>query len=260
MNATAGFDRVDLSGKSIIVTGGGSGMGRAAAQLIASRGASVTVVDLAEPGGNETVATITAAGGTAQFVRADITNEDDTAAMVEAAVSAYGSLDGAFNNAGIIGAGAPITEFSLADWNKTITINLTGVFVSMRAELRWMTEHGVKGSIVNTSSAAGVMAYPNLPAYVASKHGVVGLTKQVAVDYAAKGIRVNAVLPGSTMTPLAAESFADPELKAKAESAQPIGRLGEPEEIAEMAAWLLSDASSFVVGSAIAVDGGVTAA
>lgn len=254
-----GYEKIDLTDKSLIITGGGSGMGREAALLTAARGAKVTVVDLAEANGQATVQTIVDAGGTAQFVRADVTNEDDTAAMVDAAVQQYGGLHGAFNNAGIIGAGGKISDYSLADWNKVITINLTGVFVSMRAELRYLESQGA-GSIVNTASTAGLIAYPNLPAYVASKHGVVGLTKQVAVDYASKGIRVNAVLPGSTMTPLAAESFADPELKAKAESAQPIGRLGQPEEIAEMAAWLLSDASSFVVGGVFTVDGGVTAA
>ncbi|GAA4663626.1 SDR family NAD(P)-dependent oxidoreductase [Frondihabitans cladoniiphilus] len=259
MAAPVGYEKVDLTGKSLIVTGGGSGMGLEASLLLASRGAKVTVVDLAEENGRKTVARITEAGGTAQFVKADITNEDDAAAMVEAAVTAYGGLDGAFNNAGIIGAGGKISDYSLADWNKTLTINLTGAFVSLRAELRYMEKQGY-GSIVNTASTAGLIAYPNLPAYVASKHGVVGLTKQVAVDYAPLGIRVNAILPGSTMTPLAEESFADPELKAKAESAQPIGRLGQPEEIAEMAAWLLSDASSFVVGGIFTVDGGVTAA
>ncbi|MBF4616033.1 SDR family oxidoreductase [Curtobacterium sp. VKM Ac-1376] len=234
-------------------------MGREAALLTAARGAKVTVVDLAEAKGQATVQTIISAGGTAQFVRADVTNEDDTAGMVDAAVRNHGGLHGAFNNAGIIGAGGKISDYSLADWNKVISINLTGVFVSMRAELRYLEAQGA-GSIVNTASTAGLIAYPNLPADVASKHGVVGLTKQVAVDYAPKGIRVNAILPGSTMTPLAAESFGDPELRAKAESAQPIGRLGQPEEIAEMAAWLLSDGSSFVVGGAFTVDGGVTAA
>lgn len=259
MAAPAGYEKIDLTDKSLIVTGGGSGMGLQASLLLASRGAKVTVVDLAEENGRATVQTIVDAGGTAQFVRADVTNEDDAAAMVAAAVSAYGTLDGAFNNAGIIGAPGKITEFSLADWNKVITVNLTGVFVSMKAELKYLETLG-RGSIVNTASTAGLMAYPNLPAYVASKHGVVGLTKQVAVDYAPTGIRVNAVLPGSTMTPLAEESFADPEVKKMVESAQPIGRLGQPEEIAELAAWLLSDASSFVIGAAFTVDGGVTAA
>jgi NAD(P)-dependent dehydrogenase (short-subunit alcohol dehydrogenase family) len=259
MAAPQGFEKVDLTGKSLIITGGGSGMGREAALLTAARGAAVTVVDLAEENGRATVQKIADVGGTAQFVRADVTNEDDAAEMVNAAVRAYGGLHGAFNNAGIIGAGGKISDYTLADWNKVITVNLTGVFVSMKAELKYLEGQG-SGSIVNTASTAGLIAYPNLPAYVASKHGVVGLTKQVAVDYAKLGIRVNAVLPGSTMTPLAAESFADPELKAKAESAQPIGRLGQPEEIAEMAAWLLSDASSFVVGGVFTVDGGVTAA
>lgn len=259
MNAPAGYDKIDLTGKSIIVTGGSSGMGLAAAELIAARGASVTVVDLAEEGGRATVRRIVDAGGTAQFVRADITNEDDADAMVSAAVDSYGGLHGAFNNAGIIGASGLITDVSLEEWNRTLAINLTGPFVSMRSELRHMLSHG-GGSIVNTASTAGLIAYPNLPAYVASKHGVVGLTKQVAVDVASQGVRVNAVLPGSTMTPLAEEAFKDPAAKAKAESAQPIGRLGEPGEIAEMAAWLLSDASSFIVGGAFTVDGGVTAA
>lgn len=259
MTTMRGYEKVDLTDKSLIVTGGGSGMGREASLLLAARGAKVTVVDLAEENGKATVKTITEAGGTAQFVRADVTNEDDAAAMVKAAVDTYGGLDGAFNNAGIIGPSGKVDEFSLDNWNKVLTVNLTGVFVSMKAELSYLKDHG-SASIVNTASTAGLMAYPNLPAYVASKHGVVGLTKQAAVDYAPLGVRINAVLPGSTMTPLAKESFADPELKAKAESAQPIGRLGEPEEIAEMAAWLLSDASSFVVGGVFTVDGGVTAA
>jgi 2,5-dichloro-2,5-cyclohexadiene-1,4-diol dehydrogenase 1 len=259
MAIPSGYAKVDLTGKSLIITGGGSGMGKEAALLTASRGALVTVVDLAEANGRATVQTIVDAGGTAQFVRADVTNEADAAAMVDAAVTTYGGLHGAFNNAGIIGAPGKITEFSLADWNKVITVNLTGVFVSMQAELRYLETQGA-GSIVNTASTAGLIAYPNLPAYVASKHGVVGLTKQVAVDYAKTGIRVNAILPGSVETPLAAESFADPEVKAKVEAAQPIGRLGQPQEIAEMAAWLLSDASSFVVGGLFTVDGGVTAA
>jgi 2,5-dichloro-2,5-cyclohexadiene-1,4-diol dehydrogenase 1 len=259
MTISPAYNKVDLTGKSIIVTGGGSGMGRSASLLIASRGGLVTVVDLNEKGGQETVASIQQAGGKAQFVRADITNEDESKGMVDAAVATYGGLAGAFNNAGIMGASGKIHEYSYADWQKVLTINLNGVFLSLKNEIAYMINNG-GGSIVNTASTAGLIAYPNMPGYVASKHAVVGLTKQVGVDYATLGIRVNAVLPGSTMTPLAAEGMADPEVKAKVEAAQPIGRLGEPEEIAEMAAWLLSDASSFVIGSAFTVDGGVTAA
>lgn len=259
MAAPAGYEKVALEGKRIIVTGGGSGMGREAAILFAARGARVAVVDLNETGGRETVATIEAAGGEAYFHQANITDESGVQGMVASIVDTYGGLDAAFNNAGIIGPGGRIEDFSYEDWKRVLDINLNGVFLCLKYEVAHMSANG-GGSIVNTASTAGAIAYPNLPAYVSSKHGVVGLTRQVAVDYASSGIRVNAVLPGSTMTPLAAEALKDPEVKAKAEAAQPIGRLGEPGEIAEMAAWLLSDAASFAVGSTFFVDGGVNAA
>jgi 2,5-dichloro-2,5-cyclohexadiene-1,4-diol dehydrogenase 1 len=251
------YSKLDLTGKSILITGGGSGMGREASLLTAGRGALVTVVDINEKGGRETVQAIVDAGGQAQFVKADITSEADAAAMVDAAVTKFGGLQGAFNNAGIIGVGGKIAEYSFADWQKILSINLNGVFLSVKNEVAYMKDNG-GGSIVNTASTAASIAYPNLPAYVSSKHGVVGLTREVALDYAREGIRVNAILPGSTNTPLADEGLQDPELKAMVEAAQPIGRLGEPGEIAEMAAWLLSDASSFALGACFTIDGGVT--
>lgn len=253
------YSQLDLTGKSVLITGAGSGMGREAAILVAGRGGRVTAVDVNEVGGKKTVEAIEQAGGEAQFVRADITDEDDVRAMVRAAVDNFGGLHGAFNNAGIIGAGGKIEDFEYDKWKSVMDVNLNGAFLCLKYEIPALLASG-GGSVVNTASTAAAIAYPNLPAYVSSKHGVLGLTRQVALDYASQNIRVNAVLPGSTMTPLAEEAFADPEVKAKAEAAQPIGRLGRPEEIAEMAAWLLSDASSFVVGSAFFVDGGVNAA
>lgn len=253
------YARMNLTGRSLLVTGAGSGMGREAALLAAGRGACVTAVDVDADGGEETVAAILDGGGQAQFVRADITSESEVEAMVQQAVTSYGKLDAAFNNAGIIGPGGKVTDFDYDKWTSVLDINLSGVFHCMKYEIPAMLAAG-GGSIVNTASAAAAIAYPNLPAYVASKHGVLGLTRQVALDYAGENIRVNAVLPGSTLTPLAEAAFTDPEVKAKAEAAQPIGRLGRPEEIAEMALWLLSDAASFCVGSAFFVDGGVNAA
>ncbi|TFC80556.1 SDR family oxidoreductase [Cryobacterium sp. TMS1-20-1] len=259
MAINEGFEKVALTGQVIIVTGGGSGMGEATAKLIARRGARVAVVDINEAGGTATVEAIRAGGGDAEFFRVDVTVELQVAGLIGDVVARFGRLDGAFNNAGIIGPNAVIDKFSYEDWRKVLTVNLDSVFLCMKYEIAYFREQG-RGAIVNTSSTAGQIAYPNLPAYVASKHGVVGLTRQVGVDVASEGIRVNAVLPGSTLTPLAAESFADPEVKAKAESVQPIGRLGVAEEIAELAAWLLSDAASFVTASAYFVDGGVNAA
>ncbi|RRQ25626.1 SDR family oxidoreductase [Rhodococcus sp. Eu-32] len=253
------YAQLDMTGRSILVTGAGSGMGREAAILLAGRGARITAVDVNEAGGKETLQAIEAIDGEAQFVRADITVENDVQTMVQEAVDKFGDLYGAFNNAGIIGAGGAVVDLEYDKWKTVMDINLNGAFLCMKYEIPAILAGG-GGSIVNTASTAAAIAYPNLPAYVSSKHGVLGLTRQVALDYAAQNIRVNAVLPGSTMTPLAEEAFADPEVKAKAEAAQPIGRLGRPEEIAEMAAWLLSDAASFVVGSAFFVDGGVNAA
>lgn len=249
----------DVAGKVAVVTGGASGIGRAAALRLALGGASVLVADRDEVGGHGTVDLIADAGGTAHFRSVDVTDPVAIAAMVDDAVASYGRLDLAVNNAGMSGTYAPLGDQTLEDWNLTLAVNLTSVFLSMQAEIPAMLATG-GGSIVNTASGAGLMGFANLPAYVASKHGVVGLTKSVALEFARKGIRVNAVCPGSVRTPML-EGFTggDEAALQGMGKMQPIGRLGTPDEIGEAIAWLCSDAASFVTGVALPVDGGVMA-
>jgi NAD(P)-dependent dehydrogenase (short-subunit alcohol dehydrogenase family) len=245
-----------LDGKAALVTGGGSGLGRASAIALARAGATVTVADVNEDGGKETAALVyEQAGGDAEFVRADVTRPDDVAAMVDQAVARWGHLDCALNNAGMTGASAPTADYELDDWNRALALNLTGVFLCLKYELPAMLERG--GSIVNMASGAGLVGFPGLPAYVASKHGVVGLTKAAALEYASQGVRINAICPGSTRTPML-EGFmgGDEQVERMMTRAVPLGRLGRPEEIAEAVVWLCSDAASFVAGHALAVDGG----
>lgn len=244
-----------LDGKAALVTGGGSGLGRASAIAFARAGATVTVADVDADGGKETAALVQDAGGDADFVRADVTEPGDVAAMVDAAVARWGRLDCAVNNAGTTGASATTADYTIEDWNRTIALNLTGVFLCLRAEIPVMLERG--GAIVNMASGAGLVGFPGLPAYVASKHGVVGLTRAAALEYARDGIRINAICPGSTRTPML-EGFmgGDENVERMMTRAVPLGRLGRPEEIAEAVVWLCSDAASFVVGHALAVDGG----
>jgi NAD(P)-dependent dehydrogenase (short-subunit alcohol dehydrogenase family) len=194
-------------------------------------------------------------GGDADFVRADVTQPGDVAAMVDKTVERWGHLDCALNNAGTTGASAPTADYALDDWNRTIALNLTAVFLCLKHEIPAMLERG--GAIVNMASGAGLVGFPGLPAYVASKHGVVGLTRAAALEYASQGIRVNAICPGSTRTPML-EGFMgdDPQIERLMTRAVPLGRLGRPEEIADAVVWLCSDAASFVVGHALAVDGG----
>ncbi len=195
------------------------------------------------------------AGGDAEFVRADVTQADEVEAMVAQAIARWGHLDCALNNAGTTGASAPTADYRLEDWNRAIALNLTGVFLCLKYELPAMLERG--GAIVNMASGAGLVGFPGLPAYVASKHGVVGLTRAAALEYASKGVRVNAICPGSTRTPML-EGFmgGDEQVERMMTRAVPLGRLGRPEEIADAVVWLCSDAASFVVGHALAVDGG----
>jgi len=239
-----------------IVTGGGSGIGRATAKRFASDGAQVVVTDVDADGGEETVSQIEADGGEATFLEADVTDEDDVKATVETAVDTYGGLDFAFNNAGIEGANESSSQQSRSNWDQVIDINLTGVFLGIREQLPAMLEDG-GGAIVNTASVAGLLGFPNLSPYVASKHGVVGLTKTAAVEFSADGVRVNAVCPGVIETPMVARTREeDPEMMEQTAAATPIGRLGEPEEIAAAVVWLCSDDASFVTGESLVVDGG----
>ena len=239
-----------------IVTGGGSGIGRATATRFASEGAQVVVTDVDVDGGEETVSQIEADDGEATFLEANVTDEDDVKATVETAVDTYGGLDFAFNNAGIEGANESSSQQSRSNWDQVIDINLTGVFLGIREQLPAMLEDG-GGAIVNTASVAGLLGFPNLSPYVASKHGVLGLTKTAAVEFSADGVRVNAVCPGVIETPMVARTREeDPEMMEQTAAATPIGRLGEPEEIASAVVWLCSDDASFVTGESLVVDGG----
>lgn len=240
--------------KVAIVTGGSFGIGRATAIAFAKRGAKVTIADWVED--NETLKLINEAAGQVIFIKCDVSNPENVKTMVEKTVSTFGQLDFAFNNAGIEGISAPTADCTEENWEKTININLKGIWLCMKYEITFMLKQK-KGSIVNCASIAGLVGFPGLPAYVASKHGVVGLTKTTALEYVKNGIRVNAVCPGVIKTPMI-DRFTgkDKEIEKKFIDMEPIGRMGQPEEVAEAAIWLCSDASSFVTGQALAVDGG----
>jgi NAD(P)-dependent dehydrogenase (short-subunit alcohol dehydrogenase family) len=246
----------DFDGKVVLVTGGASGLGQAAVGLLAAAGARIVVADLDPDRGAQVVEEAQAAGAEATFCRTDVTQEADVAAAVATAVDRWGRLDGALNNAGTTGPSNMTADYSLEDWNRVLALNLTGVFLGLKYEIPPMVAQG-GGAIVNTASGAGLVGFAGLPAYVASKHGVVGITKAAALEYVRAGVRVNAVCPGSTRTPML-EGFmgGDPKIERMMEQSAPIGRLARPVEIAQAMVWLLSDAASFVVGHAFAVDGG----
>jgi NAD(P)-dependent dehydrogenase (short-subunit alcohol dehydrogenase family) len=248
----------ELANKVALVTGAGSGIGRATALLLAREGATLVVSDIAEQGGQETVRLITEAGGTASFVRADVSQPGACEALVGEAVSRYGALHLACNNAGIGGPQAPTGEYPADGWDQVIGVNLSGVFYCMRYEIPAMLAAG-GGAIVNIASILGQVAFANSPAYVAAKHGVVGLTRTAAVEYAAAGLRINAIGPAFIKTPLLSTLEAQPEVMQQLVALHPIGRLGESEEVAELVLWLLSDRASFVTGAYYAVDGGYLA-
>lgn len=246
-----------VEGKVALVTGAGGGIGRATAEIFAREGArGVVVVDLKDDGGEETAAGIRDKGGDAVFLRADVTDESQVEQMVRFTVDTYGRLDCAHNNAGVSTDLGAFTDCTLDDWSRVLAVNLTAVFLCMKHELREMAARG-GGAIVNTSSGAGVIGFPGLPHYVASKHGVLGLTKTAALEFARSGIRVNAVCPGSTDTPMMRGVIGgDPEIERMMKATSPTGELGRPEQIGEAVVWLCSDSASFVNGESMLVDGG----
>jgi len=246
-----------LENKVAIITGAGSGIGKAISLLYANEGAKIVVSDISEKGGNETVSEVKAKGGEAIFVKADTSKPDDNKNVVEQAVKQFGGLHLAVNNAGIGGPISPAGEYPIDGWDKVIAINLSGVFYGLRYQIPAILEAG-GGSIVNVASILGKVGAKGSAAYVAAKHGVIGLTEAAALEYADKKIRINSIGPGYIHTPLLTNSLSDEAMKALV-GLHPIGRLGTSEEVAELALWLNSDKASFVTGSYYNVDGGYLA-
>jgi NAD(P)-dependent dehydrogenase (short-subunit alcohol dehydrogenase family) len=248
-----------MEGKVALVTGGSSGIGRATALVFAREGAKVVIADVAVERCYDTADEIRDGGGQVHCVEADVSMADQVKALIDEIVETYGRLDCAFNNAGIEGEQAPTADSTEENWDRVIDINLKGMWLGMKYEILQMLKQG-GGAIVNMSSVAGLVGFPGIPAYVASKHGVLGLTKTAALEYATQGIRINAVCPGIIRTEMI-ERFTggDPQAEEQLAASEPVGRMGTPEEVAEAVVWLCSDEASFVTGHPLVVDGGMVA-
>ena len=248
-----------MSGKTAIITGAGSGIGEAAALAFAREGANVVVADINPEAAEQTVQMISEEGGKSVFVQTDITKAKDVKAMVERTIEEFGGLDCAFNNAGVDNIHLPVGEYDEEEWHRVIEVNLTGTMLCMRYEIPAMLARA-SGAIVNCSSAVGLVGSPVSPAYISSKHGIIGLTRSAAIDYAQRNIRVNAVCPGVIRTPIV-EAFCleVPDGEAKLLAQMPMRRLGRTEEVASAVLWLCSDGASFVTGHPLSVDGGWSA-
>jgi NAD(P)-dependent dehydrogenase (short-subunit alcohol dehydrogenase family) len=240
--------------KVVLVTGGSFGIGRATALAFAAQGATVVIADWED--GSENLDLIKKNGGTGIFIQCDVSNVEQVNHLMDTIEKNYGKLDFAINNAGIEGVDSPIDSCTVENWHHVLNVNLTGTFLCMKGEIPMMLKKGA-GVIINIASVAGLVGFEGIPAYVASKHAMVGLTKNAALDYATKGIRVNAICPGVIKTPMIDRyTGQDKNIEAQFAKAQPLGRLGAPEEIAEAVLWLCSKGGSFITGAAIPVDGG----
>jgi NAD(P)-dependent dehydrogenase (short-subunit alcohol dehydrogenase family) len=250
---------MELEGKVGLVTGGTSGIGRETAVLFAKAGAKVVVAGRREQEGNETIELVRAAGGDGVFVYSDVSKASEVEALIQKAVEKFGRLDIAFNNAGIEGVWAPIVRETEEDWDRVININLKGVWLCLKYEIRQMLKQGSGGAIVNMASINGLVGAVGAAAYSASKHGVIGLTQTAALENAKCGVRINAVCPGFIETPMADRIFRVPGLHKYVLSCHPIGRLGRPTEIADAVVWMCSDRASFMTGQSMVLDGGLLA-
>jgi len=249
-----------LDGKVALITGAGSGIEQATSRIFAREGAKLVLADVVEEGGNRTLKMVQDLGAEAIFVTCDVSKWSDVEGAVNKAVETYGRIDCAFNNAGIESKGGNTHECTLENWDRVMAIDLTGVWLCMKAEIAQMLKQGGNGAIVNTSSGAGLAGVRGMPAYVAAKHGVAGLTRAAALEYGKQNIRINAVCPGPIRTPMMGRLLQNrPDAEQRFARSEPLKRLGEPEEIGEAVAWLCSDRASYVTGLPMPVDGGFMA-